>query len=277
MAWNARDWEKLRSLKDKFPQQEFLLVCAFADTLPILLAKEHPGENVSGINITKDRMSQLMLDTSNSSTVRTLGREYRVDNPVDVLTKALDMIGIHVSTSSMSYSDSLATNLGKPAMKISESLIRESVHVRLFSEEGEYVPQDGVTKVTGMALFTVKVQYATPESDMARTERVSVRASSPEEAKSIVARIQAEKGHTNVSVLGVDWIKYTGPGAPGLVPETQPLNVNPNAMNGLVPPSSNPGSQLKEPGVVPRTTSINPQPGAISGMVPHQAVSRLLP
>ena len=39
MAWNARDWEKLRSLKDKFPQREFLLVCAFADTLPILLAK----------------------------------------------------------------------------------------------------------------------------------------------------------------------------------------------------------------------------------------------
>ena len=53
----------------------------------------------------------------------------------------------------------------------------------------------------------------------------------------MAARIANEKHYVNVSVIDIELVKYTGPGQPGLVPTTSPLNVQPGALTGLVDPS----------------------------------------
>jgi hypothetical protein len=83
----------------------------------------------------------------------------------------------------------------------------------------------------------VKIQFSTPETETPGTETLSIRAGSPEEAKSIAARIAHEKNYINFSVLDIETVRYMGPGAPGLVSVTAPVNAQPGATAGLVHPS----------------------------------------
>ena len=66
-----------------------------------------------------------------------------------------------------------------------------------------------------MYSFAVK-KFSTPETETPRTETLSIRAASPEEAKSMAAKIAHEKNYINFSVVGIDTVKYSGPGQPGL-------------------------------------------------------------
>jgi hypothetical protein len=138
-------------------------------------------------------------------------------------------------------------------MTISENVMRRIVHQSVFFGE-EFAPLDpDVSASGGMYSFAVKIQFSTPETETPRTETLSIRASSPEEAKSMAAKIAHEKNYINFSVVGIDTVKYSGPGQPGLVPTTAPLNVQPGATAGLVHPSDV-SPALPDAGVVtPRT------------------------
>jgi hypothetical protein len=252
MVTNLRLWDRLRTLGDDFNRRDFQLVTAFADALSVHESVRHPGAVVSGYTIPAEDVIQLLNDDSMGSMVRTLGRQYRVDNPKEVLARAINMIGINVPGQTLPhYSDSLKST-GRSVMNISEHAMRRVVHQSVFGEE--FAPLDpDVSQPEGMYAFAVKIQFSTPETETPRTETLSIRAGSPEEAKGMAARIAREKNYINFSVVGIEVVKYTGPGAPGLVPHTAPLNVQPGALAGQVHPSDV-SPALPDTGVVtPRT------------------------
>ena len=236
MVTTLRSWDRLRTLADDFSRRDFELIWAFADAIPVHIASKNPGQVTNNALVNSDDIMDLLHDKTSGSLVRTLGKQYGVDNPVEVLTKALNMIGISVSVPSSGphFSDALVTNVGTKVMKISENVMRKAVHRRIFIDQ--YDDTDTAAP-GGMYSFVVKVQYNSPESDSFKTEHLSVRASSPEQAKSMAVAIATKMNFTKVSVLGVDMVKYSGPGQPGLVPTTAPVNVQPGALAGLVNPS----------------------------------------
>jgi hypothetical protein len=235
MVTTMRPWDRLKTLQDDFSRRDFELITAFADALPVHMASQKPGTDVVNAPMNHDEVARLLYDKSSGSLVRTLAKQYYVDNPVEVLTKALNMIGVSFPAVDIPhYTDALVTTTGNTVMKISERVMRESVHKRIFVEFDDL---DTAAPGGGMYLFSVKIQYNSPESDSFKTEHLSIRAGSPEEAKSMAVRTATEMNFSNISVLGIEMVKYSGPGQPGLVPQTAPLNVQPNAMAGLVSPS----------------------------------------
>ena len=240
MVTTLRAWDRLRMLGDDFSRRDFEFVTAFADALSVYVASRNPGTdprmngNVRGDQLPIDEVMTLINDTSGGSLVRTLARQYRVDNPKDILTRALNYIGAVVPLEpAPHYSDSYIPTPGTLVMKISENAMRHVVHRSIFGE-GDAQPD---VHPGGMYVFSVKIQFSTPETETPRTEHLSIRASSPEEAKSMASRIAAEKNYTNFSVIDVETVAYSGPGQPGLVPHTAPLNVQPGATDGQVEPS----------------------------------------
>jgi hypothetical protein len=240
MVADLRVWDRLRTLRDDFNRRDFEFLCAFADALPGYLASRNPGSDpktnatVRGDHLPIEDVMALVDDKSRTSIVRTLAKQYGVDNPRDILTRALNYIGAVVPWEiSPHYSDSCIATSGTSVMKISERTVKHVVHQSIFGES------DAVPDIHpgGMYVFIVKIQFATPETETPRTEHLSIRASSPEEAKSMASRIAAQKNYTNFSVMDVEKVPYSGPGQPGLVPHTAPLNVQPNATSGLVSPS----------------------------------------
>jgi hypothetical protein len=242
MVWNLRTWDRLRMLGDDFNRRDFQFIVAFADALPVHLSAKRPGSDPKHDDVTRgdhlpiEDVMALVNDTSQGSLVRTLAKQYGIDNPRDLLTRALNYIGAVVPWEiSPHYSDSLITT-GNAVMKISESAMRRAVHTAVFGED--FAGHDPtLTTPGGLYTFAVKIQYSTPETETPRTEHLSIRASSPEEAKSIASRVAAEKDYQNVSILDIETVNYTGPNAGGLVPVTAPVNVQPGATAGLVQPS----------------------------------------
>jgi hypothetical protein len=236
-------------LGDDFNRRDFQFVVAFADALPIHLMSKRPGTPdtdpsdpstdaiARGDHLPIEDVMALVNDTSQGSLVRTLAKQYGVDNPRDILTRALNYIGVNVPWElSPHYSDSCIVTTGTQVMKISENAMRRSVHMAVFGEDfAGYDPT--LTAPGGMYTFAIKIQYSTLETETPRTEHLSIRASSPEEAKSIASRVAAEKDYQNVSILDIEAVNYTGPNSGGLVPVTAPVNVQPNATAGIVKPS----------------------------------------
>jgi hypothetical protein len=234
MVTALRSWDRLRTLEDDFSRRDYEFIVAFADALPVHIASQLPGTDVVNMPLNADEVRDLVYDMSSGSLVRTLARQYEVDNPVEVLTRALNMIGVPISLVGPHFTDALVTNARSSVMTISEHVMREAVHRRIF---GEYDTLDTAAPGGGMYLFSVKIQYNSPESDSFKSEHLSIRAGSPEEAKSMAVATATKMNFTNISVLGVEMVKYSGPGQPGLVPHTAPLNVQPNVLAGLVSPS----------------------------------------
>jgi hypothetical protein len=242
MVTTARVWDRLRYLGDDFNRRDFQFIVAFADSLPVYLSVKRPGVDpkkdsvVRGDELPIDEVMALVDDTSPTGLVRTLAKQYGIDNPRDLLTRALNYIGAAVPWEiSPHFSDSLITT-GSHVMRISEGAMRRAVHQAVFGED--FATHDPtLTAPGGLYTFAVKIQYSTPETETPRTEHLSIRASSPEEAKSIAARVAAEKDYMNVSIIDVEQVAYTGPNADGLVPVTAPTNVQPGATAGLVKPS----------------------------------------
>jgi hypothetical protein len=243
MVTTLRAWDRLRMLGDDFDRRDFEFIVAFADALSIHVATRRPGTDprsdaaVRGDHLPIEDVIALINDTSSGSLVRTLAKQYGIDNPRDILTRALNMIGAVVPPEpTPHYSDSRIVTTGNSIMKISENAMRRVVHRSVFGEDFAQLDPH-VAAPTGLYDFAVKIQYSTPETETPRTEHLSIRASSPEVAKGMAARIAAEKNYTNVSVVGIELVNYTGPNAGGLVPVTAPLNVQPGATAGLVSPS----------------------------------------
>lgn len=237
MVNTLRVWDRLRTLGDDFNRRDFQFVIAFADALTVHQSIKSPGTVVSGNDISADDVMAMINDESRTSVVRTLARQFGIDNPKDVLTRAMNYIGVHVPWQiTPHYSDSMKTATGQPIMKISESAMRCIVHQTVFGEEFAQLDPD-VTSTDGMYTFAVKIQYSTLETETPRTEHLSVRASSPAAAKSMAARIAHEKNYQNFSVIGIEVVNYTGPHSGGLVPATAPVNVHPGATAGQVHPS----------------------------------------
>jgi hypothetical protein len=115
-----------RTLSDDFNQRDFQFITAFADSLPSYVARHRPGSDprtdgvVRGDQLPIDDMMTLINDTSSTGLVRTLAKQYGVDNPRDILTRALNYIGAVVpSEISPHYSDPYITTR-KSIMKINE-------------------------------------------------------------------------------------------------------------------------------------------------------------
>jgi hypothetical protein len=240
MVTVLRAWDRLRTLSDDFSRRDMQFIVAFADSLPSYIARQNPGSDprntpdVRGDELPIESVMALIDDTSGGSLVRTLARQYGVDNPRDILTRALNYIGAVVPLEPMPhFSDSYISTAGSKIMKISESTMRHVVHRSIFGE-GDAQPD---IHPGGMYVFAVKIQFSTPETETPRTEHLSIRASSPEEAKSMASRIAADKNYKDFSVIDIETVAYSGPGQPGLVPHTAPTNVQPGALDGQVEPS----------------------------------------
>jgi len=237
MVNHLRVWDRLRTLQDDFNRRDFQFITAFADALTVHQSIKIPGRLVDGRDIPADDIVEMINDNSHNSVVRTIARQYGIDNPKDILSRAMNLVGVNVGLQpTPHYSDSLKSTIGQRNMNISESAMRRVVHDTLFREE--FTPLDPqVTSADGMYTFAIKIQYSTPETETPRTEHLSVRAGSAEAAKTMAAKIAAEKNYTNVSIVDVELVNYTGPNAGGLVPVTAPVNVQPGAVAGQVQPS----------------------------------------
>jgi hypothetical protein len=246
MVSTLRMWDRLRTLGDDFNRRDFQFITAFADALTVNQSIKSPGTVVNGYVISADDVMQLINDESRGSLVRTLARQYGIDNPRDILTRAMAMIGVNVPGEPIPHYSSLTR--GQDTMKINENVMRRVVHQSVFRED--VAPLDpGVTSTDGMYDFAIKIQYSTLESPIPKTEHLSVRASSAEAAKSMAARIAHEKNYQDFSIVDVTLVPYTGPLSGGLVPTTSPVNVQPGALTGLVSPSDV-SSALPDSGVV---------------------------
>jgi hypothetical protein len=255
MVTTLRMWDRLRMLSDDFNRRDFQFITAFADALRVHESIKNPGTIVTGDTLPLEHLIELINDQSRGSLVRTLARQYGIDNPKEILTNALRMIGAVMPDNTRThYSDSLKTPTGRTTMKINESVLRRVVHQSVFGEDVQQLDPHLVA-TDGMYTFAIKIQYSTLESPVPKTEHLSVRASSAEAAKSMAARIAHEKNYQNFSVIDVEVVNYTGPKSGGLVPTTAPTNVQPGAMDGLVSPSDV-SPALPDSGVVlPRSGS----------------------
>lgn len=123
----------------------------------------------------------------------------------------------------------------KPTQRTLESAVFHSIYRE---EDGgiDAVTQPVAPPPGGTTAYNVQISFTPPMSEIPSTEGLSVRADTPEGAKTIALQIASDKGYTDVSVVSVDVIP--GSGDSNTPPPTMAINPQPDTLAGLVLPTA---------------------------------------